>query len=478
MTFFQNIVLSLAKRLGLKLMVAPSKEPSDYIVTTDISITAAIANSVATLTMMDSTIAIKGSSARAAYLDNLFKDVIIDKLDVAAEVALGTGDCLLKPYTDGTRIGIDIIRNGNFYICDHTEDFIKSIVIRCEEFTKNDGNHYERYEVHRLREAYDEFGNSNSAIFIYQFAYRNGTEISIQSVPEWADIEPETVIWGVDSMLFGRIKSPIVNRENINSPVGVSVTYGLDSVIKKCKDAYERFNDEYDRKEAYVFASKQLFIKERKEDGSENIALPRGKERIFVKFNNRTADPEMIHEYSPEIRHESLIVGIEENFKMLEMLAGFSPGVLTEPTTNAATATEIRSQLQKTFAFMTKYRRSIEKGIRALFSAISTLCNINNITPYGEYDIVIDWSSAYIENLTEQYQRMLQGYDKGAILLPELRAWLLDKSVEEAAAELEEANAEQNKNNAVDNSSVLNTSKAENSGVSAMIDNWFKTQNL
>ena len=112
-SFITAIVIKIAKKLGLKINEKPLIT-DDYNNTSSISLTATIANRVATLTVMDSSIDIIGDSVRASYLKKFVNDTIIDKIATAAEVSLGVGDVLLKPYTDGERIGIDIIPNENF----------------------------------------------------------------------------------------------------------------------------------------------------------------------------------------------------------------------------------------------------------------------------------------------------------------------------------------------------------------------------
>lgn len=431
MNFFQTIIYNIAKKFGLSLK-EDVIEHYDYNNTSDISLTATIASRVATLTMMDSTISVKGYSERAKYLDNMLKNMLVDKIDIAAEVALGTGDCLLKPYTDGSRIGVDIIKNGDFYICESCGDFIKACIIKCEEL-KKDNYTYARYEVHRLRTIEDDNGEAISAVFIYQLAFKNDVNVPLYTIPDWADLDEEVVVPYADTLLFGRIKSPTVNRRAVNSTVGVPITYGLDKVMSNAIKAYDRLNDEFERKEAFIFASKSIF---KRDKDTGNYYIPNGKRRIFMLFPNQ--EDNLIHEYSPDIRDQSMIAGIEQNYKMLEMLAGLSSGILTSPTTNYATATEIKASLSLTFAYMTKFRRSIEQGIRGLIYSISTLCDINYINPYGEYSLVIDWSSAYVENLTEQYSRLIEGYNVGAVSQAEIRAWLLDKSIEEAESDIEE----------------------------------------
>lgn len=439
MNFFQSLVLKIANRLGLQLQKKPLLVDT-YSNTKSISLTATIAQRVATLTLMDSDIHIKGESYRAMYLNKLVQESLIDKLDLACEVALGTGDCIIKPYTDGNRIDFDIIKNNDFYICESIGDYIKSIIIRCEVITENNGNVLERYETQKLSTISDEYGNLVNVVVIFNFAFKNGIQIPLTSVSSWANIEEQIIITDVDQLLLGRIKSPTTNRDNINSPSGVPITFGLDSVMKNAIDAYERFNREFEVKEPFIFADKTLF---KKDPQTGNISIPNGKSRIFMSLSNLgEKGGDVLKEYSPDIRTDELKEGIEQNYKMLEMLAGLSNGILTSPTTNFATATEIKANLHNTYAYMSKFRRSITKGIRQLMYSINILCDVNNITPVGFYELYIDYSSAYLEDLTEQYSRLIDAHSIGAVSLAEVRAWLMDESIEAAESAVEKIKEE------------------------------------
>ena len=117
MNFIRKIFLKLAERLGLSLQPKPVSV-DDYSRVDEITLTATVANTVATLTLQDSDITIEGDSARAKYMQDFLDYYTGDLLDVAAEVALGTGDCIVKPHTDGKRLGVDIIKNSDFVVCE------------------------------------------------------------------------------------------------------------------------------------------------------------------------------------------------------------------------------------------------------------------------------------------------------------------------------------------------------------------------
>lgn len=418
MSIVKQLFLVLAKRFGLELQEKPIYY-DDYREVNKISLTAVIANRVSTLSMLDSGIDVTGESARARYIDNFVQRFKNEQMAVGAEVSLGTGDCLLKPYTDGKRIGIDIIPNDRFVICESIGSFIKSCMIFADEIKQDNGTIYQRIETQMLKEV-----NGISVLYIINTAYKNNTEIPLTSVKSWENIPPEIAIPNVEHLLFGRYKCPTVNRVNVNSPNGAKITYGLDIPLKKAMEAYERFNNEYELTEPLIFADKTMF---RKNPQTGKIELPKGKERLFALMQG-----EGMKEYAPNIRTNELMEGINTNFKMLELLAGLSNGILTAPTTNFATATEMKASLQMTFAFMTKFRASLEQGTRDLIDSINILCNVNNITPIGNYEIKFDWSSSYIENIQEQFNRLVTAQGIGAADIAEVRSWLFDEEYERA----------------------------------------------
>lgn len=430
--FIQQIFLKLATLLGLELQPKEVGK-DDYTCSEILPITGAIANKIATLSLMDSSIKVIGDSENATYLDELLRDYLMERINVACEVALGTGDCLIKPYTDGYRIGVDIIKNEDFVVCESIGNFIKSVIIKTDE-VKQDMDVYQRFETQILKKVKDEAGRDRSVLIIRQNAFKNGDEIPLSMFSQWAGLEKELIISDMDYLLLGRIKSPTVNRDNVNGINGVKITYGLDNVIDKVIESYNRFNQEFADKETMIFANKTLF----KKDESGNLVLPKGKKRLFMKFKP-AGDNFNVDTFSPQIRDDSLEKAVDFNLKIIEIMAGLSAGILTAPNTNFATATEMKASLQSTFAYITKFRNFIEAGINQLIYSITVLADINNIiNKLGGYEIAFDWSSSYVEQLNEQFNRLMQAHSIGAIDEAEVRAFVLDEDYQKAKERVEE----------------------------------------
>lgn len=427
----KQIFVKLANKFGLELQ-EKATFIDDYSNVNDISLTSVIANRISTITMLDSGATIEGQNKRAEFLQNFLQEFLANRMSVAAEVSLGTGDCLIKPYTDGKYIGIDIIPNNNFYICESVGNHIKSCIIKSDEYKTKNGDLFQRYETQKIEEIKTENGII-STLVIYNNAFKNGNEISLSDVPGWQNIQPVIYIYNTENLLFGRYKCPTVNRNNINSVNGVKITYGLDSIIKNATEAYKRFNTEFELKETFIFADKSIF----KRTTNGNIELPKGKEKMFMNID--AGDKEgLIQEYSPIIRSNELEKGLEVNLKILELLCGLSAGILTAPTTTYATATEMKASLQATFAYITNFRKVLENGTKELLNAINILCNVNNITPIGDYEIKFDWSSSYIENIEEQFNRLMQLESINGVDVAEVRAWAMDENYQEAKAKVME----------------------------------------
>ena len=193
-----------------------------------------------------------------------------------------------------------------------------------------------------------------------------------------------------------------------------------------------------------VFASKTLFVKKGENTETAKPVLPTGKERLFnlLKGNSDSTSIEFV---SPDIRIDALERGLELNLKMLEMLCGLSAGILTAPHTNFATATEMKASLQSTFAFMNRFRHNIELGVEQLFYGMNILVNANNIAPIGMFEIHFDWSSSYVEQLTEQFNRLMQGQTIGVVKDEEVRAFIFDEDIETAKQNVDEIKASQPK---------------------------------
>ena len=437
MNIVSTVIEWFKTTFGIKIIDKPENEVySDFHDVDTISVTSALAERLTTLTLADSDAEVVGSNLRAEYMNSVLKWLYDTKLDVIGQICLGTGDCIVKPNTDGNRIGIDIIENKDFYIVDRIGDFIYGVTMRCETIKKGT-DVFERFEYQRLHTT-----EEMSYVTISQHAFKNGKPCNLNVISTWAELVEVQAVPNVDRLLLGRFKCPKVNRHDVNSANGVPITSGAEEIVKEIKASWRRFNNESEAMEPMIFADKRTFkTKIVTSDGIKREVpnLPKGKERVIMNVGSSSIDGEpMIKEFAPAIRDASLDNAIERNFRMLEIFCGLSEGILSKSTLTYTNTDEVRKSSQATYSFITKFRGVIESGLTDLMYAINVLANFNNITPQGEYELNFDWSDSFVESMTERYNQLLQGLNMDAISKAEFRSWLMSEPIDVAESKLQE----------------------------------------
>ncbi len=423
-SIIEGIILKIASKLGLELQ----KKKDTKIKYSDkgINPTAIGANVVTNIAVDDSDIQIVGDSARAQALQELLNYYVDNILAVAAEVSLGTGDCLIRPFTDGDDIGFNIIGSDDFLITASIGYRLKGVIIKLDEYETRTAV-YRLFESQSLRSEGDK-----EIVVINRFAYKGSDETDI-SKTIWKDISTEEYIVA-DQLLLGRYKCPTINRDNYNSANGVPITFGCDGIVDNIKKKYMQYNEEFDRKESRIFADRTLF----RRDKNDKLELSTAKEFVNVRGGIDGGITSQIYDYSPTIREDEFKSANDFNLSILELCCGFSRGIFTSPETSFATATELKNSLKKTFAFVKSFRRRIEHGNKELFDAVNIIMNLNSVTPEGKWELQHDWSYDYIEQTSERFNQLVQSLDRNAIKTEDLTAWVLNLTPEEATKYVED----------------------------------------
>lgn len=422
-SIINSLILAIARRRGL-ILHEKEDVTTDYT-NTGLNPTAIGANVITGIALDDSDIYVRGVSDRAKALQAMATYYIDDIRSAACEVSLGTGDVIIRPYTDGYNIGLNIIGNDDFAVISAVGNVLKSVIMKLDEYRLKNGDIYRLFEVQELTK-YDE----QSTVAIHRYAYKNSNEVPLD-ITNWAGFEKEESILA-DQLLIGRYKCPTINRDNPNGNCGVPITYGCDDIISNIKKRYIDYNHEFDQKRSKIFADRTLFARDNQCKGGDLKMTVDGSTFVKMQGGVEGGVSSMIQDYSPSIRETEQRAGNDFNFSILEMCCGFSRGIFTTPETSFATATEMKNSLKKTFSFVQKFRRSIEFGDRMLFKALNIMMNVNGITPVGDYCIDFQWSYDYIEETKERFNQLMQGHSIGAVKTEDVTAWIMDLNEEES----------------------------------------------
>ena len=389
----------------------------------NINFTSIFANKLANYTISDSSINIMGDNPRTELLNKIAQSMW-KKGKKIISMSFGYGGVFLIPYVKGNKLYYTLVPQSRVTIDSTDGDLITGITVLAErkEITKGMGNTeiYIRWTNYRL-----ENGN---CIIEQKFSDQTGKEIPVPDF--WENILLKQTISNVDRVLGGYIPSPINNRKT-NDKYGVPITYGCEATILEIKETMKQIVREYELKEVFVGVDYTMFQTDK--NGKINRLSENGLYRMF-DFDDKD---NKFNVYDPPFRDYT--IRLQELYKRLEHEIGTSYGILSEVSTQNATATEIKKSMYDTFCITDDMRTNIEKGMDDFFYACNVLANAYNLSPQGEYEVSFEWSYSLLEDTQTEWSQMTWAQSKGIISKVEMRQWLKpDETLEESEKAIKE----------------------------------------
>ena len=433
MNFLSSIwdyVLSLfsRKELNRTAQYHSNIHKANYERTEQINFTSILATALANKAVSDSTMTVKdgagNDSRRSEWLEDGLSR-IWHKNKIVVSQALGKGGKILVPYVQNGRPYVDVIDQSRMVITSMRGDEITGATLMAD-IGSGDGKVYYRFADYVLEGDVHTIRNRATT--------DNGGAVELDIIPEWKGIQPEIRIAGVEHILFGYLKCPTDSRED-KQIMGVPVTYGAEEVIRDLHTCLADIRREYSLKKSFVGADARLFGKGEKlpENGLfQKIARSGLKDETFWQV------------FDPAIRDSSYLARFQQLCGLLESSVGVSPGILTEPRTANATATEIRAANAATFAMVDAIRENIETAFRQTAYALDVLAEFYGATPagaMGDWQILWDWDMSMMEASTETFNQLSELESRGLILPERLVSWATGLSMEEAKVEVDAAKA-------------------------------------
>lgn len=391
-----------------------------------INVTAIFANSLSKKITTESDLDINGDTARSAVIADAMAVVWGKKKKITAQ-ALGKGGVFLVPYVSGGKMYVDTVEQSLVYIDQMRGEDIVSATFCADRLYINNLLYY-RLVDYTLE--------NNQQVIRTRVVNQSGSERPLEDFPMWADIEPEIVIGNVEKSLFGFLRCSVDNRRNKDS-YGVPVTYGCGEMIKEFEDHLKLTAREY------KLTAPMLGLDSRMWANKELTKTVQDKDRPFVKTYNAGTD-KMWEIYAPEIRGTAMYLRYDALASAIEKAVGTSRGILTDPKTEGATATEIKQAQYDTFCLVSDMREQWEIAVRDLCYAIDVLAEYYGLSPAGgrgSYEIKFSWDYSMYESSAETWQQMSELQSRGGIRLARLNQWVTGQTLEEAQAEIDEVTA-------------------------------------
>lgn len=340
-------------------------------------------------------VAVSGS-ARAAYLDKQIQ-TSVSRFGNDLELGLCLGGVALKPYLERGRLLVDAF----------TTDFKPT---RFDGLGRAIGGVFKSKPVRvgrdwYVRLEYHDFlpgeGDGGGVYVVENRAFRSsqegsiGTQVTLDTVSEWAGLSEREEIGGLEGPLFAWFKPPMANRVDPSSPLGVSVYAGeVADLIRQADEQWERIRWEFESGERKIFS-----------DASRIDDFGQFTDRLFIK-GAFTSDGNLFEQFSPEFRNSSLYEGFQYTLKLIEFSVGLAFGTISDPQSVNKTATE---------EIMTKHRQYVtEAGIQKAFQAalddliyaMDALCSLYGLAPAGGYTADYKWGDGILDDPETRRQDM------------------------------------------------------------------------
>ena len=401
--------------------------------TRSLNIAAAICSELARLATIELNSEITGGK-RAVYLNEQYQR-ILGKSRIFLEYACAKGGIVLKPFVSEDKISVSVIQADSFTpVSFNSEGEINGAVFY--DVIQRNGYRYTRVEEHSMKN--DEYIITNT-VYESRSPDEPGKPVPLCTVEEWAELEAECRIQNIRQPLFTYLKMPAANTIDSSSPLGVSAFAKATELIK---DAYEQYTDLLWEFES---GKRALFLDEcavrRDEDG--NPSLPQ--KRLYRMLS--TGDDALFEDWSPEIREDHILAGLDRILRSIEFNCGLAYGTLSNSQTVDKTAEEVRASKQRSYATVCDIQNALKKSLCELIGIMDIYCDIYSLAPDGDYSVSYNFDDSIICDRSAEFAEKLSLLEKSVIAPWEMRSWYFDEDEKTAKRMIGEIDELQKRNN-------------------------------
>lgn len=410
-----------------------------------------------------------GETARAEYMNDEYQRKVVGRLRNQIEYGVAKGSMIIKPYVrrvkeqlvagvedpdapDKYIMEFDFIQADCFYPLAFSEDMLTEVAFIQ---TKEDkGVTYTRLEHHKLVGNRVEITNkafeSNTNTLLSNITGANfGKEIPLTTVYEWKDIPPKAMVCNVDRMLFGYFKMPMANTIDTKSPMGMSVFGRAKNLIKDADMQYSRLLWEFEGGQLAIDIDRDAmgFLKDGK--GNDHRVMSQLQDRLYRQIDLGESDT--YKPFSPQLRDNSLINGLNTILMKIEDVCELSHGTLSDVAAEARTATEIKILRQRSYSSVQEIQKALQRALDDVIYTMDVYCTLYNIVgdvvkdadgkvdmqKLGRYAVSYDWDDSIIVDKDTELQKNMQLLNAGLKSKVEVRSWAEGETKQQAAEALE-----------------------------------------
>lgn len=294
---------------------------------------------------------------------------------------------------------------------------------------------YSRLEYHKLE---------NDTVTVVNKAYKTkstigraevdylGEEIKLTDVPEWSMLSPETKIANVNRLLFAYFKMPEANTIDTYSPLGVSGFDKVKGLIAEADRQYSRLLWEFEGGELAIDIDRNAlsFLSDPNNPDKGHSVMNSLQNRLYRKVDLNEENTYEV--FSPVLRDQSLINGLNCILMRIEDGAGISRGTLSDVTSEAKTATELRMLRIRSYETNAHIQKAIEHALEDTIYVMNAYCDLYGITKDGEYEVSYEWDDSIINDSDTELTKRIILIQNGLASKLETRMWFFGETERQA----------------------------------------------
>nr|DAM67741.1 MAG TPA: portal protein [Caudoviricetes sp.] len=371
-----------------------------------LNLPASITSELARLTVMELQTSVDDESINRYYQG------FIKHVRKFVEYGLALGGIIIKPYIQdrqAKKIDIDIVSADKFEILGFTSFGEINHIVFIDRIKKLDREgkpvYFTRLEEHDIN---DKYKIKNTA-YISNSPSTLGNRIGLSRVDEWENIQEETILDKRDKPLFAYFKNPQANNLDLDNFEGVSCFARALSLMQDADEQYQRLLWEFKGGELAIDADITVL-----EASGE---LPRGKKRLFRNLG-KDLDDGFYEVFSPTLRDESLINGLNQILRKIEFVCGLAFGTISETEYSAKTATEIKMSQQRSYSTVIDIQKELQKSLEEFADILEFWLRDLKVPVSDDWDISFDFDDSLVVDSEVEQKIRLQEVASG-ILSPE-----------------------------------------------------------
>lgn len=364
---------------------------------------------------------------RAEYLKAEFEKCI-NILRQKLEQGCAAGGMTIKPYPKDGHIYFDWTMDWSLYPIAFDDDGNMADIIFRDTFTEGK-TIYTRLERHTIE---------GDNVKITQRAFKSstkdaiGTEVPLSSVDHWSQLEPEATVKNTGGQMFGWYKVASANSIDVDSPMGASCFCKATELIEQADRQYSRLLWEYEGSELAIDVDPTVLRPKKTEGGG--LEMPKLNQRLFRAVDADKGDRDLYNVFSPAIRDVSLTNGLNQLLMRIEDQCGLARGTLSEVSTEARTATELRIIKQRSYTTIADNQKALEACLKDVVRAMDVYATLYDLAPEGDYDVSFGWDDSIITDTEQQMNERMMLLNAGLISKAEFREWYFNETKDQAQA--------------------------------------------